>query len=99
MVLTVKSGRAALARPILKGGKIMTAKADLQAPEDTEEKKPAKPPHFLADNRIKVCGKWQKKGYKPTKSELALWIKKCKSQGRDPDTGAMLPKKKAADKK
>lgn len=77
----------------------MTAKDALQAPADTEEKKAAPPPHFLSNARIRVCGKWQKKGYKPTKAELALWLKKCKAQGRDSVTGALKPKKKVVAKK
>lgn len=47
--------------------------SDNLAPAETEEKKPARPPHFMRDQRVKVCGKWQKKGYKPTKAEQAIW--------------------------
>ena len=71
---------------------------DLKAPVETEEKKPAEPPHQLKDN-IRVCGKWRKKGYKPTKEELDAWLIKCKETGRDPKTGKRIENKKAADKK
>lgn len=35
-------------------------------------KKPVQP-HQLKDDRVRVCGKWQKKGYKPSKEEEAKY--------------------------
>jgi len=64
-----------------------------EAEVDTEEKKAAPPPHQLKD-RARVCGKWQKKGYKPSKEELAAWNKRCKEGNRDPKSGRRIAKKK-----
>lgn len=101
MTLSVKTGRASvkstLARPITKKGGTNVNDKDLEAPAETEEKKAAPPPHQLA-NRVRVCGKWQKKGYKPTKAEWDAWAQKCKDTNRDPRTGRLIVKK-AADKK
>lgn len=70
---------------------------DLEAPAETEEKKPAEPPHKLP--RIRVCGKWQKPGYKPSKAELDQWTEDCKQRGHDPKTGAPAKAKPAAKSK
>lgn len=70
----------------------MTSK-DLEVPTDDEKKKASPPPHFMKDKRVKVCGKWQKKGYKPTTAEQKLWVDKCKVQNRDPKTGMLKEKK------
>ena len=67
---------------------------ELQAPEEAGETKPAPPPHFLRDERVKVCGKWQKKGYKPSKAEQDAWNAKCKTAGLDPKTGLKAKAKK-----
>lgn len=94
----MKTGRAALARPTSEKGGMNMDKNDLQAPVETEEKKASPPPHQLKD-RVRVCGKWRKRGYKPTKAEWDAWAKKCKDTGRDPKTGRIAEKKKAPDKK
>lgn len=94
----MKTGRAILARPIIKEGGMNMDKDNLKAPVETEEKKPAEPPHQLKDN-VRVCGKWRKKGYKPTKDEWDAWVIKCKNTDRDPKTGKRIEKKKAPDKK
>ncbi len=64
-----------------------------EADVETAEKKEAEPPRHLRESRVRVCGKWQKKGYKPTIEELKLWNERCKVSGRDPKTG----KRKAAE--
>ena len=87
-----------MARPtITKGGMNMNGKDELEAPAETEERKAAPPPHQL-ENRVRVCGKWQKKGYKPTSDEQKKWLEKCKAEDKDPKTGRLIVKK-APDKK
>ena len=70
----------------------------LDAPVETEEKKAGPPPHQLK-SRVRVCGKWQDKAYKPTKAERDAWYAKCKEEGKDPRTGRLIPKKVAPKKK
>jgi len=62
------------------------SKDELATSGDTEEKKPAMPPQQLPD-RVRVCGRWRPRGYKPTKAERDKWLADCKAQGRDPKTG------------
>ena len=84
-----------LARPNLTEGGEDMSNDDLDAPGGTtEEKKTSPPPHFMRKDRVKVCGKWRKKGYKPSKAEQDLWIEKCKVQNRDPKTGQIKAAKK-----
>ncbi len=45
----------------------------------------AQPPHRL--DRIRVCGKWQKPGYKADDAEVAAWKKRCKDRNWNPETG------------
>jgi hypothetical protein len=86
-----------MARPIIQKGGMNMIEKDLEAPAETEEKKAAPPPHQLS-NRVRVCGKWQKKGYRPTAAEQKAWLEQCKAQGRDSKTGRLIPKKVAAKK-
>jgi hypothetical protein len=76
MTLNVRTGRAVLARPIIDKGGEMGNKA--------KEKSPARPERL---KRIRVCGKWQKPGYKPDDEEIAAWEKRCKDRGWDRKTG------------
>lgn len=88
MVLGTKKGRALIARPITKLGGIMS---------DTKTKQPTKPYALQIDGqRIRVCGKWQKKGYTASDDEQAKWKAVCKNRGWDPKTGKPAVK---ADKK
>ena len=64
-----------MARPIIDKGGEMADKS----------KTVAEQPHRL--ERIRVCGKWQKPGYKPDDAEVAAWQKRCKDRGHDPKTG------------
>lgn len=55
-------------------------------------------PYALATigQRIRVCGKWQKKGYKASDEEQKKWRTLCKNRDWDPKTGKPFVK---ADKK
>ncbi len=75
----------------------MSEKDDLEAPAETEERKAAPPPHQLK-NRVRVCGRWQKKGYRPTADEQKIWLEQCRAQGKDPKTGRLIVKKAVAKK-
>lgn len=41
-----------------------------------EKKKEQEKPRHLIEDRVRVCGKWQKKGYKPTDEEVADYERK-----------------------
>ncbi len=49
-----------------------------------KEKAPAKPERLPM---IRVCGRWQKPGYKPDDDEVAAWAKRCKDRNWDRKTG------------
>lgn len=70
-------------------------KDNLDVPDGSEEEGQKKqvPPHKL--KRIRVCGRWQKTGYKASAKEKAAWVSKCKSQNRDPKTGKKFDPKAA----
>ncbi len=89
MTLNLKTGRAICARPkIHRGGNMIEKKT----------KEPDKPYALQKDGkRIRVCGKWQKKGYKASDEEQAKWKELCKNRGWDPKTGK--PKVQADKKK
>ena len=42
-------------------------------------------PHRL--ERIRVCGRWQKPGYKADDAEQKAWLKRCKDRNYDPKSG------------
>ena len=44
-------------------------------------------PKWLGKDRVRVCGRWQKKGYKASDEEMADWKEKCKRRGWDAKTG------------
>jgi len=50
-----------------------------------QSKKVVIPSHRL--ERIRVCGKWQKPGYRADDAEKAAWAKRCKDRGYDVKTG------------
>lgn len=51
-------------------------------------KEPDKPYGLHTEGqRIRVCGRWQKKGYKPSDDEVKKWKERCKDRGWDPKTG------------
>jgi len=77
MTLNVRTGRALLARPSINKGEEMANKA--------QEKLPEKP--YRLPNRIRVCGRWQKKGYQPDDEEKAAWEKRCKDRDWNVKTG------------
>ncbi len=66
----------------------------LAAPADAEEKKAPTKPHRLA-SRVRIMGKWQGKGYRPSKDEREKWEAKCKRFNLDPRTGAEKKASKA----
>lgn len=76
MVLSTTTGRALLARPASNKGGEMADKAKTKAPV-----KPERLP------MIRVCGRWQKPGYKADDAEVATWKKRCKERDWDPKTG------------
>ena len=45
--------------------------------KDEGQKAPAQP-RFLREERVRVCGKWQKKGYKASKEEKAAYERKMR---------------------
>lgn len=65
---------------------------------DKKVTKQEKPRH-LSESRIRVCGRWQKKGYQPDDEELEAWEKRCKDRDLDPKTGKAKEQKAAAKKK
>lgn len=84
MVLGTKKGRAVIARPIINRGGVMS---------NSKTKQPAKPYALQIDGqRIRVCGRWQKKGYKADDEEQAKWKALCKNRGWDPKTGKPIVK-------
>ena len=89
MALNVRTGRALLARPNLDKGEEMADKAKVKLPEK---------PYRLKD-RVRVCGKWQKKGYQADDEEKAAWAERCKNRGQDPKTGKPKVDKTAPAKK
>ena len=89
MVLSTATGRAVIARPIIKiGGKMANKKVT----------KIERPRHLI-ESRVRICGRWQKRGYEPDDEELEAWKKRCKDRDLDPKTGKAKVKKPAADKK
>jgi len=76
MTLNLRTGRALLARPNSKIGEEMANKAKEKPPE-----RPVRLP------MIRVCGRWQKPGYKPDDEEVAAWEKRCKDRNWDRKTG------------
>lgn len=88
MTLNLRTGRALLVRPTTdRGG------------EMAEKKAPAVPYALQKDGmRVRVCGRWQKKGYEADAEEQAKWKETCKNRGWEPKTGKP-PVKKAAAKK
>ena len=80
MVLTAKSGRALIARPNFDKGGEMTEKANDKLPEQPRRLK-----------RIRVCGKWQKPGYRPSEAEVTAWKLRCRDRDLNEKTGK--PKK------
>jgi len=75
MTLNVKTGRATLARPTIdRGGNMADATKEV-----------AQPPHRL--ERQRVCGRWQKPGYKADAAEEAAWKTRCEERGYDVKTG------------
>lgn len=102
MTLSVLTGAALTGRPIIgkkiskKGGHDMTEDT-LDTPVDTGKRKAAAPPHQLK-NRVRICGRWQKKGYRPSAEEVAKWKEHCKDTGKDPRTGRLLLEKTATKK-
>ena len=88
MVLGSTSGRAVIARPITQiGGKV----ADKKVTKQTR-------PRHLREDRVRVCGRWQKKGYEPDDEEVAAWKQRCKDRDLDPKTGKANEKKTPAKK-
>lgn len=77
MVLSVTTGRALLARPVFNKGEEMADKAKVKAPERPERGK----------DWVRICGRWQKKGYRPDDTEAKAWEVRCKERGLDPKTG------------
>ena len=75
MVLNVKTGRAALARPTTDRDRNM-AKQNPKVAERTKQLP-----------RIRVCGRWQKPNYVASKEEQAAWEQRCKDRNWDPKTG------------
>lgn len=76
MVLSTKTGRALLARPTSNKGGNMA--------DTAKQKAPARPER---QPMIRVCGRWQKPGYKADAAEQEAWNKRCKDRGYDPRTG------------
>lgn len=72
----MQTGRALLARPTLNKGEEMADKAKVKTP-DRPERQPM----------IRVCGKWQKPGYKADEQEQERWEKRCKDRNWNPKTG------------
>ncbi len=70
---------------------------DLKPPAEKVPAKRQEPPRHLKEARQRICGRWQKKDYKPSKAEQARWEKHCKATNRDPKTGTL--KVKAPDDK
>ena len=89
MTLNVRTGRALLARPTINKGEEMADKAKGKLPE--------KP--YRLKNMVRVCGRWQKKGYQPDDQEQADWEKRCKSRDWNPKTGKPKVDKTAPAKK
>ena len=77
MVLNTTTGRALLVRPIANQGEKMLNQAK-QKPSE----KPIRNPDM-----IRVCGRWQKKDYRPDDAEMQAWKIRCKDRGWDPKTG------------
>ena len=72
------------------------SKDDLKAPAEKSEAKPQVKPHRLK-SRVRIMGKWQDRGYRPSAEEIEAWQKKCKRFNLDLKTGA--PKKQPETKK
>jgi hypothetical protein len=64
----------------------------------TDEKakgKPAQKPVHLKADRIRICGKWQKKDYEPSDAERKAWALRCKDRSQNVKTGKPLVDKSA----
>lgn len=38
-------------------------------------------------DRVRICGRWQAKGYQASDEEQDAWKERCKNRGWDPKTG------------
>ncbi len=76
MVLSTTTGRALLARPISNKGGEMADKAKEKSPKQS-----------VRLPMIRVCGRWQKPGYKPDAEEVKAWEKRCKDRNWNQKTG------------
>jgi len=49
-------------------------------------------------DRVRVCGRWQAKGYVASDEEMSAWKTRCKDRGNDPKTGKPIADKAAPKK-